>query len=367
MGGASAGRESWTIGGKCSQYHFMGKRTSLKDVARAAGVSHITVSRVVRGERTVKTATAEKVRHFLRKLDYRPDPALSALAAYRVKGRRVKASGTVLAFLETEKLVYNDSVLEGARVEALQLGYSVESFSLPVSVAGQRQLSRQLFHRGITGLLISPSNEPRRLEGWDWPRFAPVSLGALRHEPAMHAVAMDYFHGLQTAYAELSRKGYKRIGLFLREDLEARTGHLWLGAYLSIRQPALKPLLFRESSQLERTVRQWLAREKLDAVLTIHREWHETLARKAIAPAYLNDMAPEPGAPMIRFDPKDIGREGVQLVHLLLQKRELGLPALPKMILLRGEWSAPLPTKFSPWVSKKLMTLWWRGRGAGKV
>jgi hypothetical protein len=57
-----------------------------------------------------------------------------------------------------------------------------------------------------------------------------------------------------------------------------------------------------------------------------------------IYPAYLNDMTPHPSAPMIRFDPRNIGREGVQLVHLLLRKRELGLPALPKMILLRGEW-----------------------------
>ena len=317
----------------------MAKRVGLKEVARAAGVSHMTVSRVVRGERTVKAATAEKVRRYLLKLDYRPDPTLSALAAYRVKGR-ARITGSLLAFLETEKLEYNLRVLEGARGEATQLGYGVESFPLPLSAKGQYQLSRQLFFRGITGLLIGPSNEPRRLEGWNWSRFAPVSLGALQHEPPMHAVAMDYFHGLHAAYEGLRAEGFRRIGLFLREDLEARTGHLWLGAYLSIRRPAMAPLLFANTRYVGEALRQWRARERPDAVLTIHQEWHETFAQAGIVVAYLNDMTPQPGAPMIRFDPGNIGREGVQLVHLLLRKRELGLPALPKMILLRGEWKA---------------------------
>ena len=85
---------------------------------------------------------------------------------------------------------------------------------------------------------------------------------------------------------------------------------------------------------------QWLRRERPDAVLTLHRDWHEKLARAGIGSAYLNDIAPYPGAPHIRLDPRHIGRESVQLVHLLLQSRELGLPVLPKMILLRGEWDA---------------------------
>jgi DNA-binding LacI/PurR family transcriptional regulator len=297
----------------------------------------MTVSRVARGERTVKAVTAEKVKHFLRRLDYRPDPAMSALAAYRVKGR-AKITGKVLAFLETEKLSYNELVLQGARMEATQLGYSVESFALPLSAKAQWRLGRQLFYRGITGLLVGPSNEPRRLEAWNWERFAPVSLGALRHEPPMHAVAMDYFHGLQSAYEGLRAMGHRRIGLVLREDLEARSGHLWLGAYLSLRKPAMRPLLFPNNHRAEKALRQWRARERPDAVLTIHREWHERLAKAGIVSAYLNDVLSQPGAPRIRLDPRNIGREGVQVVHRLLQRRELGLPALPKMILLRGEW-----------------------------
>jgi len=315
----------------------MTKTTRLRDVAKAAGVSLMTVSRVVRGERSVKAATVVRVQHFLQKLGYQPDPALSALASYRVKGR-ARITGKVLAFLETEKLPYNELVLSGARMEAAQLGYSVESFPLPLSVKAQTQLARQLFYRGIMGLLISPSNEPHRLEGWNWSRFAPVSLGALQHEPPMHAVAMDYFHGLQTAYEGLREMGFRRIGLFLREDLEARTGHLWLGAYLATCKPMLTPLLFSRTHFAEQALQQWRARHRPDAVLTIHPDWHERLVKAGMTPAYLNNVSCPAEAPHIRLDPAHIGREGVQFVHRLLQKRELGLPELPKMILLRGEW-----------------------------
>jgi DNA-binding LacI/PurR family transcriptional regulator len=315
----------------------MATRTSLKDVARAAGVSHMTVSRVVRGERTVQAATAERVRRFLRKLRYRPDPALSALAAYRTR-RRSPGAGNVLAFLEAESMPYGDLVKSGAREEALRLGYALHAFPLPASPAGQRQLSRQLFHRGVRGLMVSPPSRPLRLEGWDWDEFAVVAMGALRHEPALHAVAMDYFHGLLTAHEGLRRMGHRRIGLLVQEDLEARTGHLWLGAYRTAPGPALRPFLFDAEAKPGRALDAWLRRERPDAVLTIHRKWHARLARAGVACAYLNDMEPHPGAPLIRLDPRTIGREATQLTHQLVQRREWGHPTLPKTILLRGEW-----------------------------
>jgi DNA-binding LacI/PurR family transcriptional regulator len=315
----------------------MKARASLKDVARSAGVSHMTVSRVVRGERTVTPATAARVRQAIRKLRYRPDPALSALAAYRSR-RQSPSAGNVLIFLEAESVPYVGLVRHGAAEEAARLGYKLEAMALPSSPAAQRQLSHQLFHRGVRGLLVSPTNRPLRLEGWDWDEFAMVAMGALRHEPAMHTVAMDYFHGLHTAHEGLRRLGHRRIGLLLQEDLEDRTGHLWLGAYRTTQNPAMKPLLFRSSSNLRREIEAWLRRERPDAVLTIHREWHQRLARAGITTAYLNDTQPHPGAPVIRLDPRVIGRESVQLAHQLLLRRDWGLPALPKTILLRGEW-----------------------------
>jgi LacI family transcriptional regulator, gluconate utilization system Gnt-I transcriptional repressor len=58
-------------------------RVTLGDVAAAAGVSPITVSRALRGERSVATELVEKVRAAALQLGYVPDPAARALASSR--------------------------------------------------------------------------------------------------------------------------------------------------------------------------------------------------------------------------------------------------------------------------------------------
>lgn len=56
-------------------------RVTLSDVARAAGVSPITVSRALRGERAVDPELVAKVQAAVAKLGYVPDPAARALAS----------------------------------------------------------------------------------------------------------------------------------------------------------------------------------------------------------------------------------------------------------------------------------------------
>jgi LacI family transcriptional regulator, gluconate utilization system Gnt-I transcriptional repressor len=58
-------------------------RVTLGDVASAAGVSPITVSRALRGERSVAAELVEKVRIAALHLGYVPDPAARALASSR--------------------------------------------------------------------------------------------------------------------------------------------------------------------------------------------------------------------------------------------------------------------------------------------
>ena len=58
-------------------------RVTLADVALAAGVSPITVSRALRGERAVDPVLVERVQAAAAKLGYVPDPAARALASQR--------------------------------------------------------------------------------------------------------------------------------------------------------------------------------------------------------------------------------------------------------------------------------------------
>src|SRR5690349_3920797 len=58
-------------------------RITLQDVAKAAGVSPITVSRALRGERAVAANLVERVQEAVQSLGYVPDPAARALASSR--------------------------------------------------------------------------------------------------------------------------------------------------------------------------------------------------------------------------------------------------------------------------------------------
>ena len=60
-----------------------GKKVSLADVARLAGVSSNTVSRVVRGDLEVADATRARISEILTEVGYRPNYAARALASNR--------------------------------------------------------------------------------------------------------------------------------------------------------------------------------------------------------------------------------------------------------------------------------------------
>lgn len=61
------------------------RRPTIRDVARAAGVSAQTVSRVINGSTEVRPATRAKVERSVAELGFRPDEAARALA--RLKHR----------------------------------------------------------------------------------------------------------------------------------------------------------------------------------------------------------------------------------------------------------------------------------------
>ncbi len=309
-------------------------RPTLRDVAQLAGVSHMTASRVVRDSRLVKAQTAAKVREAIRATGYRPDPALSALVSYRNQ-KQVATYHGVIAFLDCDHTAYSQKILKGAEKESRLFGYEIERFSL---LESPKSLGTMLFHRGIRGLLLGPSDAPRNFAGWKWEEFATVSLGALEHQPDMHAVAMDYFQGAFTGCERLRQAGYRRIGLIIDPQLEARTGHRWIGGYTAGVEPLEKPRVFRGEISSREAVTRWVKKEKIDAILTIHVCISEFLQGSGIPILFLNDNGSDLAFPRLILQPETIGAEGVRFLHQLLLRHEFGIPKIARLLSLRGAW-----------------------------
>ncbi len=295
---------------------------------------------MVRRLRVVSPETAGRVRAAIAALGYQPDPALSSLAAYRARLQPGRASGNVVAFLDRDGSPYSGQVREGAEQEAARLGYRLEPFRLAPGEAVQRRLSRQLYHRGIQGLLFGPSDAAWRFVAWEWPRFAAVSLGALIHQPPMHSVAMDYFQGAFDAAEALRRQGCRRIGLALEGHLESRSGHRWIGGLQASLHPSGLPLFRAERCGDPRALREWARRHRIDGVATIHGAVWRALASRPIRFVFLNDFDCPPGVPHLTLSPESIGAEGMRCLHPLLIHREFGIPEQPKMTALQARVGA---------------------------
>src|SRR5690606_18500907 len=113
-----------------ANYH----RVTIRDVAKAVGLSKSTVSLALRNDPRLRKATREKIRAVADQLGYRPDPALAALAHYRYGN--ASPGAPVLGWLTNwpERDEWrNDSRLyhfNGACRQAERMGYQLEHFWL---------------------------------------------------------------------------------------------------------------------------------------------------------------------------------------------------------------------------------------------
>ena len=143
----------------------------MTDVAKLAGVSHQTVSRVLNGSSNVRAETRERVLRAVDALDYRPNAMARGLASRRSK---------ILGVIGFDTILHGPaSTLLGIERAARTAGYGVSIVTVEqvdrLSVANAAEtLSRQ----GVDGVIVIA------------PQLAAAS--ALRHFPAgMVAVAVE--------------------------------------------------------------------------------------------------------------------------------------------------------------------------------
>ncbi len=119
----------------------------MADVAKLAGVSHQTVSRVLNGAPHVRPGTRERVLAAIRELDYRPNSAARALVT-----RRSQALG-VVSFDST--LYGPASMLDGIERAARSAGYFVSVASLrSLDSRSVQEAVDRLRGQGVEGVLV---------------------------------------------------------------------------------------------------------------------------------------------------------------------------------------------------------------------
>jgi len=129
----------------------MAHRPTMNDVARTAGVSLKTVSRVVNGETTVAADLAARVHDAVASLDYRPHLGASLL---RRNDRRTRTIGVLLEDVANPfSAALHRAIEDAARARGIQ----VLTGSLDEDPGRERELAAAFAQRQADGLILAPA------------------------------------------------------------------------------------------------------------------------------------------------------------------------------------------------------------------
>ena len=157
-------------------------RPTIRDVARQAGVSHQTVSRVINESADVLPETRALVEEAIKELGYRP----SAIARSMARGQT-----HTLACISPNLTDYTfASVIEGAETEARQHGYFILSSSATDPDAFRELVDELVGHRRVDGLIVINPYSDARFEHLP-ENFPVVFVGARAHGEGISSVCLD--------------------------------------------------------------------------------------------------------------------------------------------------------------------------------
>lgn len=202
----------------------------LEDVARLAGVSRSTVSRVINGQPHVSPETKARVLAAVKKLGYRPHPIARSLATKRTR---------VISMLIPESLtkLFSDQffaiLLQGAVHACNARGYQMV-LALFDDPRRQEELYRQLLQNSyVEGAVVAsaPPDDPV-IQALQEDGIPAVAVGK---QPGLPYVDVNNYGGARMATEHLLSLGYRRIA-----TITGPVGHLHVQDRLAGYRDALK-------------------------------------------------------------------------------------------------------------------------------
>jgi DNA-binding LacI/PurR family transcriptional regulator len=191
------------------------------DVARLAGVSQQTVSRLVNGDTNVRPEIRERVEGAIRQLQYRRNTAARALATKRTMDLGVISFGLTQ---------YGPSVaLSGIADEARKAGYATSLVTLEeVGVESIRRGLDHLVAESVDGIIVLAPVQSAMTALSALPTAVPLVVFAPGADEGMASVAVDEVLGARLATRHLLDLGHETVW-----HVSGPQG--WLGAEARIR------------------------------------------------------------------------------------------------------------------------------------
>ena len=183
------------------------QEVSIEDIARAAGVSHSTVSRALRDSSLISVEVRERIQQLAREMGYTPNAIAQSLQT-----RQTSTIGLILTSIADP---FWGDVMKGVEEVAREAGFSIFLGASHNDPEQEMAIIETFHRRRVDGILIAASrltttNNPR------WHSFrVPIILINSQGEPEaplLHWVSVDDFRGAQLAVEHLLQLGHRTIG-----------------------------------------------------------------------------------------------------------------------------------------------------------
>lgn len=190
-------------------------KITLSDVAMAADVSPITVSRALRNPDKVSVEARARIDRAIHELGYVPNPAARALAS-----GRTDIVGVIIPSVSNN--VFAD-VMRGIDEGLQGSGLGVQLGTTRYSPTTEENLIRVFLSQRPAGLIVAGHDQSpvarRLLEGADCPVVQIMEVGPA---PIDLAVGLSHFEGARAGAAHLLAQGY-RAPAFLGAQMDPRS------------------------------------------------------------------------------------------------------------------------------------------------
>ena len=331
------------------------KQPTMQQIADVVGCSRMAVSLALRNSPKISAATTARIRKVADEMGYRPNPMVSALMTQLRHGRTVKRPTTiayVTAYPTEDGWRVPGLFTEfhtGVKKRAEALGYKLEEYWLRRPGLSEKRFCDVLYARNVLGLVIAPLPSGGGTLALDWPRFATAAIGYSVTSPNIHRASNDQYSTIRLAVAELTRLGYRRIGLAMTRDGDERVKNNWSAGML-VEQSLIPmeqrvPVLLADGP-FEEAFAAWFSHYRPDVVLTQSWQCRRVLKDLGVGVpedagiANLGVTAEEPQWAGMNQNAELVGAAALDLVDAQLRRNEYGIPAQQKTVVIPGQWVA---------------------------
>jgi DNA-binding LacI/PurR family transcriptional regulator len=197
----------------------------MRTVARRAGVSSATVSRVINGSPLVTEETAERVRRVIAELDFIPNPLATSL-----KYGRSNTYGLIVPDLTNP--FYPEFLLEFERA-LVEIDHEVLLATTESSPSQLTRSVRRMLTRRVDGVVLMASEfDTRSIEPLFERRIPIVTVDRRRTVKGSGDVAIDFEDGYKQAVLYLKNLGHRHIA-FIGGNEGLRTSQVRLEAFFA--------------------------------------------------------------------------------------------------------------------------------------